>query len=106
VGLKPCSLVTRYYSFGGASYVRLTGKLEIQTTRRRIPEERDLYPCEKLKSLSLLWRAAIRAAFVEGLHIYTSQTPLKYLERLKKKHRFNSVIIERWFPSALITELI
>ena len=44
-------------------------------------------------------------AFVEGLHIYTSQIPLKYLERLKK-HHFKSVIIERSFPSAVTAELI
>jgi hypothetical protein len=50
VGLTPCSLVTRYCCFGGARSFRLTWKLEIQTTRRRIPEERDLYRCEKLKS--------------------------------------------------------
>ena len=50
VKLTPCSLVTRYYCFGEARCSRLNWKLEIQTTRRRIPEERDLYRCEKLRS--------------------------------------------------------
>jgi len=50
VGLTPCSLVTRYYCFGGARCFLLTWQLEIQTTRCRITEERDLYRCEKLRS--------------------------------------------------------
>jgi hypothetical protein len=50
VGFIPCSLVTRYYCFGGARCFHRTWNLKIQTTRRRIPEERDLYRCEKLKS--------------------------------------------------------
>jgi hypothetical protein len=50
IKLTPCSLVTRYYCFGGARRFRLTWKLEIQTARRPVPEERDLYRCEKLKS--------------------------------------------------------